>query len=170
MITKWGKLLAACTIFGIYNWYVIPVKDKTGASVNVGITNSSGGKPWPSDRSYQTTFTTSNVGIGISLGSGSTPAAETDYALESIITSGISTSIITAMQQDSNGNPQTIDTITVTNTGSSDITIGEIGMTVTPKNSGTLIYVLVDRTVLDSPITIPANESAVITYTITHTA
>lgn len=112
-----------------------------------------------------TTFSRANTTAGIQLGSGTTDATEDDYMLESIITA---TTVNCAVTQevfiDSNNNPYLILTLSITNTGSSNITISEIGYaqsiyaaTSYEGTSGSGRVSLIDRTVLPNPITIPAN-------------
>lgn len=112
---------------------------------------------------------------GVWIGSGTTPAAVTDYALENRITSGASGRCVVPSDTgvDENGNPQIMMVLTITNTGSSSITVSEVGFfqnvkaSTSPNSgggSGTLI--MLDRTLLNTPATIPAGESAAITYTL----
>lgn len=102
---------------------------------------------------------------GICLGSGTTPATIDDYKLENPITTGFSASVV--RQYDAQYNSTFV--ITLTNTSADDIVIGEIGY-VGDAHYGAgnsyAAYVLFDRTVLDSPITIPAGGIGQITYTI----
>ena len=52
--------------------------------------------------------------------------------------------------------------LTITNNNATDITIGEVGIVYQGSNTAALL----ERTVLDSPITIPAGGVSQITYTI----
>jgi hypothetical protein len=111
---------------------------------------------------------------GIWVGSGLTPPTPADYCLESRITSGMSGAVqIDNTYLDANGNPQLKMIVTLTNTGSTSITVGEIGffqnvqMANNASGSGSSSnLVMIDRTVLNTPVTIPAGESAAITYTL----
>ena len=110
-------------------------------------------------------FYLSNSNNGIVVGSGRTPATIDDYKLESMITSGLSASIAKSIDSDND----TIIALTFTNTSSADITIGEIGYVGTvyiDNNFGGSKYVLLERTVLDSPVTIPAGGIGKIEYSI----
>ena len=119
-------------------------------------------------------FTGGNTSSGISVGSGSTPATENDYKLENIITSGLSASSTTETRAlDNDGNPYLYYTFILTNNSASNITIAEIGYaqiltTTSAYNTTTGIATqrafLLDRTVLDNPITILPNGSAAIRY------
>lgn len=100
---------------------------------------------------------------GIVLGSGNTPPTIDDYCLESMITSGLSPKTI--ISNDENGDLKY--TITMTNTSQNPITIGEVGImskVYTGANTNTSNIVLMERTVLEEPITIPANGVGVVTY------
>ena len=109
----------------------------------------------------------------IRIGSGTTPATINDYNLESMLSSGFTSTISKEYGLDSDNNPYVTFTIAVSNTSSSAMTIGEIGLflgfgasSTQYATSQTSSTVMVDRTVLDSPITIPAGEAATITYTL----
>ncbi len=109
---------------------------------------------------------------GIVIGTGSTPASEDDYKLEAPITSGVTASVAAATPGvEPTGIPYLEYTITVTNTGSSELTIREIGyqQTVnTQKPTGTSTAPssihLLDRTVLSAPLTIQAGDAGIIRY------
>ena len=106
-----------------------------------------------------------NNTTGVSFGKGATPATVSDYELESILDN---TKIsVTAPSAVSYSRGDTFDEYSVsfgvTNETAIAITISEVGLVAQPYTS---VYVLVDRTVLDTPITIPAGQSKQITYTI----
>lgn len=130
---------------------------------------------WPqgSNVSMNAVISASN-NPGIWVGSGVTPPTPADYRLESRITSGLSSAIrIDGSFLDANGNPQLKIILTLTNTGSESVTIGEVGFfqnvqmanTASGSSSSNSI-VMLDRTVLNTAVTIPAGESAAITYTL----
>lgn len=111
---------------------------------------------------------------GIYFGTGTTAATKDDYTLEAPITSGLSFSGATkTIGQISDGVYAAIGTFDVANTSGEDITISEIGVVtyVNSVNNVTTVYtgypVLMERTVLEHPITIPVGESRLVTYTIT---
>lgn len=110
---------------------------------------------------------------GIQIGTGNTAATEDDYKLETQITNGMSASSpALTCNVDSSGNPYLEYLFTITNTTSSDITVREIGYvqqfrladTQGASQSSANRYLLLDRTVLDTPVTVPANDSAAIKY------
>lgn len=118
-------------------------------------------------------LTLSASGTGISVGTDNTPATEDDYNLHSTITSGLSGTTSSSLGIDSNGNPQIKFVLTITNTGSSPVTINEIGYkqnvqgNMTPGSTSSYTQsILLDRTVLGSPVIIPAGEYAIIDYTL----
>lgn len=117
--------------------------------------------------SLSTLDTTPTDGLGcIILGNGTTQGeSPEDFRLESQITTNLSCDSVSVSRN------TTVKTYTATfsNSGTSDITVTEVGYvsriiyTYTNFND---IYdnFLMDRTVLDTPITIPAGESRTVTY------
>ena len=102
---------------------------------------------------------------GVSFGTGTTPATMSDYRLENMLgETQINVSVQSAV---SYSRADTYDeysaTFGITNKTAEAITISEVGLTTMPNSS---YYALVDHTVLETPITIPAGQSKQITYTI----
>lgn len=116
---------------------------------------------FPAMCKYKNTSTYQHVEFG----NGTTPATVNDYKLESEITTGISVA-----SQDFPTTEQTDKYILWTATfgvkASVETTISEIGLFSHVYTSSGSFLTLVDRTVLDEPITIPAGQSKQITYTI----
>lgn len=118
--------------------------------------------------SLSTVNTTPTNGRGyIILGSGTTEPTPEDYCLESQITENLSCDSVSVSRN------TTIKTYTATfsNSGTSPMTVTEIGYvsrTSYAYNAGENSFdnFLMDRTVLDTPVTIPAGESRTITYTL----
>ena len=115
------------------------------------------------------------LAYGISIGTGDTPPTEEDYNLEATITSGVTMTLTeTASGIDAPGMPYIQFKITVTNTGSDPITVKEIGYKRQASVKLSLGYsssggtgntvLLLDRTVLDTPVTIAAGDAGIITY------
>ena len=102
---------------------------------------------------------------GVSFGIGTTPANATDYKLEnSLPSTQISVSVPSAVSYSRVDTYEEYSvTFGVTNKTAEAITISEVGLTAAPQSA---YPVLVDRTVLDTPVTIPAGQSKQITYTI----
>ena len=112
----------------------------------------------------------STTGTGVSFGTGTTPATASDYFLKSILSNtqiNVSTPSSISFSRYDTYEEYTV-TFGVTNKTADAITISEMGLTAMPysPNSGNNYYALVDRTVLDAPVTIPAGQSKQITYTI----
>ena len=112
----------------------------------------------------------STTSTGVSFGTGTTLASVSDYTLESRLTDNqinVSTPSAVSFSRGDAYDEYSV-TFGVTNKTANDITISEIGLTAMPYSppSGSDVYALVDRTVLETPITIPARQSKQITYTI----
>ena len=112
---------------------------------------------------------------GIHFGSGTTAATEDDYYLESKITAGLQFQLGKVNGMDAAGNPYIRFDIMVTNTnqvGGASITIGEVGYTqqaivLNAAETGVERTVfLLDRTVLNTPVTLQPQEYALIRYTL----
>lgn len=101
-------------------------------------------------------------------GTGTTPATLDDYKLESIITSGISISEQSETSSLADNVITKKATYILKNNSSSDITIGEIGIYkyINYGSSSNASFFLLERTVLDEPITIPADGTGTVNYTI----
>lgn len=110
---------------------------------------------------------------GIYFGTGSTPAAVTDYKLENLISSGLTiTNGNVAVTDLGNGKYEVSNDYIVKNTSGAEISIYEIGAVIesTKLYSGYDYYVypcLVERTVLTEPITIAPGQAKLITYKVT---
>lgn len=123
---------------------------------------------------YLTRVAKDNTSGGVIIGSGSTPAQESDYWLSNQITSGFDGYVSDVHQMDNDRNHGIVLSVIIMNTGSSNLTIGEIGYSLRVLSSvheggdssytSMLRNVLIDRTVLDSPITIGAGQAAIIDY------
>lgn len=121
-----------------------------------------------------TGFTPNEAAAGISVGSGSTVATGGDYQLESTITSDITGVVLnTAAGLDSNDYPFVQFDIMISNTGSTDVEIREIGykqaIRCASASGSTSLenrVCLIDRTVLQNGITIEPQNYAFIRYTL----
>ena len=116
------------------------------------------------------TFYTSSSGIVI--GSGNDAPTENDINLKNQITSGLSASSPSVSFGSESGNPYKCFTFTLTNNTSSDIIIQEVGyksgLNCANSIGGSIVngLCLLDRTVLENPLTVPANGTAVLKYTL----
>ena len=146
---------------------------------NSSIRNTSNQERWVSyvnGHLYSSCNYAANLNQGLHIGSGTTAPTENDYKLQTQITSGISVVLTgTVRGVDTNNLPYMDLTYTITNTSSSSITIAELGLvsqniyccTSSTATSATSNQVLLDRTLLSTPITFPANETAAVKYRIT---
>ena len=174
MITKNFKAIIACLLQSSStsgnSGGLIPVKDTSGTTQYL----SSKFSAFPYTVGTTVRISTGSQS-GIWLVTGTTQPTENDYNLESRITSGLSASTPTITYGvDISGNPYKELLFTLTNTTSSDISISEIGFFqesfvaatqgAIPGSSATAI--MLDRTVLSTPVTVPANDSAAIKYTL----
>ena len=98
-------------------------------------------------------------------GNGTTPATVNDYKLESPITSNITVANPSSTTTEQTDN-YILWTVTFGVKASVETTISEIGLFSKAHMAGGAAETLVDRTVLETPITIPAGQSKQITYTI----
>lgn len=128
---------------------------------------------WPSANPTTTLRIATSTSSGIWIGSGTTSPTAEDYTLEARITSGVSGSCsISDDFFDNDGNPILKMVVTLSNNGSADITVSEIGFfqqlnaATSISSSGTAQVFMIDRTILNEPVTIPAGESVAITYTL----
>lgn len=162
------------------NWknYVNCVFD-VGVGTNVGllaVTNVAGTTYYISSAAGLNAgaLTLSATSAGISVGTGNTTPTENDYNLEATITSGLSGTTTIVKSIDANGCPVITYRLALSNTSASDITIKEIGYKANIKcaasqgaTGNTDRTLLLDRTVLATPITILAGGNAIIDYKIT---
>lgn len=115
--------------------------------------------------------TPSNNTAGFYIGSGTRAPAATDYSLQSRITSGFSASVNYSFIND-NGTPALQAILTITNTGSTDLTIAEVGVFRIMQASNTQYTstgsrndaYMVERSVLASPVTIPPSDYTTIRF------
>ena len=133
--------------------------------------------------SYISSITASgtNSSTGVAFGSGNTAATENDYTVTPIgglsVTSPGST--FTTVYDSENNKFYTYSNFTVTNNNAEAVTIREIGKfnvfykstaigTLCGSSNSDKMSVLIDRVVLDDPVTIPAGESGVVRYSVNY--
>ena len=117
-------------------------------------------------------FTLNAAAAGISIGTGTTPASEDDFQLEATITSGVNV-VLTSTEYgaESPWYPYIKYDLTVTNTSANPLVVTEIGY---KQNLSTSRYLgstarenkafLLDRCVLDTPVTIAPGDAGIVTY------
>lgn len=111
-----------------------------------------------------------NTDPGVYFGKGSTPAQKTDANLESLIDSGLEiTSPAKVVEySDGNGKYEFIADFGVRNISESEINIYEVGLFLSVRVKSSQYYpMLVERTVLAEPITIPPGEAKLVSYKLT---
>ena len=117
-------------------------------------------------------FTLQPLYAGISIGTGTRAESEDDYNLEATITSGVNV-VLTATSYgvESPWYPFVRYDLTVTNTGANPLTVTEVGYKQsidTTKLIGSTIrqnsVVLLDRCVLDTPVTIAPGDAGIVSY------
>lgn len=174
MFTKWAKRALAYRV----NDQIVPgisglkgtfyVKDSGG---NERVVDPSVGMP-------NARMVTNNTTDGYAFGTGTTPATEDDYCMEALITSGISLSATPQRQSNFDAETRTYTIyydFTINNTSSDDVTISELGMYCNFYRTtaigadvnhyvGNNTNVLVEHTILEEPVTIPAGESRILRY------
>lgn len=173
MITKTFKALVSLLFASTGSEGYIPVKKINGGEVLLAPYFAS--DDFPCNPSNNVQINSNYSSPGIYLGTGDTAPTEDDYGLAARITTGLTASTPTqATGKDANGNPYKQILFTLTNTTSTDIIVKEIGYVQTLRagltNAPTVVTnerFLLDRTVLPSPVTVPANNgTAAIKYTL----
>ena len=105
---------------------------------------------------------------GVRFGTGDTPPTLDDYKLSGNNVTGLTFSTNVVWVKDDDGDGATA-TYTITNNNTTDVTIQEVGLfqqIYTTRSKEDSTYQLWERTVLDSPVTIPAGGVGQITYTL----
>lgn len=173
MFTKnWYKLIAANCFGGesAKSWDIITFAGTTSTSTTTGWNKVD--IAWQSGSGYpylrRIVLNTSGKSQGgVVIGSGRMQPTLNDYKLESIILSDSLTASSTLTRIKNNGYVTQTALITITNGGTSDVTIGEIGLLMnTSTSTADSACVLLERTVLDTPVTIPAGGVGQVTYTV----
>ena len=107
---------------------------------------------------------------GVRLGTGDTPATVNDYKLSGDLITGYNFTAKIETQNSAESDKITA-TYTITNTSSSEITIKEVGIVAKMADTTSTAQIqhmgLLERTVLDTPVTIPAGGIGQVVYTIT---
>ena len=122
--------------------------------------------------SVTNTFTLNRTAAGISIGTGTAPESEDDYNLEQTITSGVNVVLTgTSYGAESPWFPFVKYDLTITNTGANPLVVTEVGYKQTLRTSkliGSNLFentvLLLDRCVLDTPVTIAPGDAGIVTY------
>lgn len=149
----------------------LPIVDRTGSTFYYVGRSSGSGRSWPANQTQALTF---GLLDGIVVGSGNAPATLSDYDLDDQITTGLTGAVTVSTGIDTSGNIYLNFDIVFTNTSNADITIREIGIsdviycaTSAGDTSPSSKHALVDRTILETPVTIAAGDNETIRYRIT---
>ena len=170
----------------VSNYYKIMAMNFSGANLSNGTTQSGTTSGIYKTSSYWgDVFDIKNTGYGlrfelmtsitsslagVAFGTGTTPVTFNDYKLSGNYISGLTASISKSSGSDEDGAWKTA-LYTITNSNDYDVTIGEVGSFIvccssTSTQSSSRYSALVERTVLSSPVTIPAGGVGQVTYTL----
>ena len=118
---------------------------------------------------YNSSIKDSAVGYGVAFGDGNTPVTFDDYKLSGHIITGLTVSYNKVLSHAYDDRATMTVVYTITNNNAEAVTIREIGMfghSRYTEQSSSEVIMLMDRTVLDSPVTIEPNGVGQVTYTI----
>lgn len=177
MLTKWAKDVLTMSLSGNV-LFDVEANDagKHAVTLAKSLLNNAYGITWYSyghGYSLRVSTISDTSSDGVYIGTGDTEPTENDYCLKSPITSGVTGSATKTNIYDSSTNTTKVRiTITVTNNGSESITIKEVAKVVSFDTAsaiggvvtGNRRAIMVDRTLLETPVTIPAGEAGVIFY------
>lgn len=124
--------------------------------------NTSGGAA--NMASYISKYTGGSSG-GVVFGSGTTPPTLDDYCLSGTLLSGLTVSAAVTPTWDADGCTVT-GVYTITNSSGVPVTISEVGLVGATINNVTYYAVLLERTLLENPISLDVNEIGQVTYSI----
>lgn len=111
---------------------------------------------------------TSQKGQGVVFGTGNTAPTVDDYCLSGGVITTLSKVATVNTVSIIDGSLCVKQAITVSNSGTATVTICEMGLVaVAYRSSSYSCYVLLDRTVLNEPLTLAPGEQGVVTYTFT---
>jgi hypothetical protein len=171
-LRNWDKALAFAMTGQDYASNIF-YKSQDGSEMNFGggtpntllIGKNTDGASYASLHKVRTSY---NSYGGVVFGTGTTPPTKDDYKLSGTLLTTFSYSAGVSYEYDDTGT--TIRAIyTITNTGSNDITIGEIGLMSNMYDASSQVASrkgFIERTVLDTPVTIPAGGIGQVVYTI----
>lgn len=166
MITKWWEKILEYLPVSITNASYGPqIKNIDG--VTRFLFSRSSMTPWIQNNIYFNT----NGNDGFRVGAGATAPTDQDYALDSVITSGLTGSVSAGnppATRDANGNVVSNRVLTLQNTSASDITVSEVGYYgnqscyETEGGAASNKLVMYFRDVLNNPVTIAAGDTVAI--------
>lgn len=133
-----------------------------GYALKLGYESTSDSGYYPMRKNVLTDLSTKYCGVVF--GTGNTPPTLDDYKLGGDLITTISAAVVTTKSADETGCEVTT-VYTLNNYGSAYITIGEVATVVTYAKAGEENKIMIERTVLDSPVTITAGGVGQVTYT-----
>lgn len=116
------------------------------------------------DKNVITSLSSASRPNGVAFGNGTGVVNENDYNLFGECVKGINCTAVVTCNQDGSNISKEIE-YTVSNTNSSDVTITEIAYVTAGLFNNTWQPILLDHTLLDEPVTIPAGGVGQVTYT-----
>lgn len=184
MLTKWGKKFIPKLDSYTGGRFPFPLAPSGGAPYGIKAmieaTDINGNtvylSPFVAESNFS--YSTGYSPTGVRFGNGTTPATDEDYNIESLLSLTNNQVTSTGTQRcicDTENNVLiNIPEFTITNSSSEDITISEVckfasvasASAIGQDTTSTYKYVLIDRTVLDTPLVIEAGTSGVLRYEI----
>lgn len=154
------------------NYYAILANSYAKSTTKMQLTNSAGAK----FTQYEDEWAELNFGSAdastipnIFFGTGTTPPTRDDYTLSGTKIEGLTRQNMIGYYEMLDDGIKITKSLFMNNTGTEDVTVGEIAW-VTSMISYSMTYgyddILLDRTLLEEPITIPAGGTAQINYSI----
>lgn len=113
--------------------------------------------------------TTNHSTASIFFGNGEKQVSENDYKLNGAILNDKLECMATVTAENDGDVRKIVGVYTLRNISDSGITIKEVGLVGYTSDYSTSVYLLIDRTLLDEPLTLAAGETGEITYTIENT-
>lgn len=119
-----------------------------------------------------TAMTTAVDSSGVIFGTGTTPPTAEDFRLSGTVVTGIKSTTNFVGTYDELGGGFTV-TYTITNNNADPVTIGEVGVIMrvyhynsSSDNTNRTSYAMIERSVLDEPIVIPAGSAGQVVFSI----
>ena len=168
MFTKnWYKAMAALVFCGEDEDTFVPLDGKSTQSIKTSDYSVMIGGIYNEYRngSMRVLRTTTAGYGGVVIGTGTQPPTIDDYCLSGDLISSYTSSASFTRDFDENGAFGTT-LFTITNTGTKAFTIGEVGLIAGMNSNGSSYKALLERTVLETPITIEPGGVGQITYTL----
>ena len=141
------------------------------ASANIGLVDMSGSNEWRLACSAPVSGANGNWSFNSPssrIGSGTTEPTDMDYSLETDETSKFSNVQRTTNISADGGSWRLVHTISGVNVSQSDVTISEIGLTITLKVDNNVVnqsvQFMVVRALLEQPIVVPAGKGFTLTF------